>query len=376
MEIRSSGLDIRYDVAFAGPDLDALERIDAPALAAEIDGVEADGIVSSKDRGALFAAALTARRGMPGPTPAAVASCQHKPTARRLQQRAVPAATPTWFVPADGPPPVPPPWFVKPAVGRLSMGARRVDDAADLPRTGGGDDAYASGWEALARLGGIDLDGHGWIAEELLTGDPVTVEGYVHDGAVTIVGVTDSVMYPGTLSFERFEYPSRLPQERADAAAAVAAALPAAFGFDGGFFNAELLVPPQGTPGLIELNGRIASQFAPLLRSVHGRSSYDALLALACGEDPRWEPGPPDGVAVSYVLRRFEDAFVEEAPEPEDGVEILVHAGENLSDGYANDPDSFRLAIVYAAGATRDGAIEQARSRAAGLRFWLRPSRA
>lgn len=374
MEIRSSGLDKRYEITFAGPDLDALERIDAPRLAGELDGLEADGVVSSKDRGALFAAALAARRGLPGPAPAAVASCQHKPTARRLQQRAVPDAVPGWDA-SGGPPPFPPPWFVKPIVGRLSMGARRVDDPLDLPLVER-DDGYATGWEALARLGGVDLDGHGWIAEELLTGDPVTVEGYVHRGAVTILGVTDSVMYEGTLSFERFEYPSRLPAERVDAAAAVAAALPRAFGFDGGFFNVELLVTSEGTPGLIELNGRIASQFAPLLRAVHGRSSYDALLALACGEDPRWNPGPPEGVAVSYVLRRFEDAWVDEVPEPEDGVEILVHPGENLSDAYANDPDSFRLAVVYEVGDTRDEAIERARSRAAGLRFRLQPSRA
>jgi hypothetical protein len=374
MEIRSSGLDIRYDVTFAGPDLDAVERIDASALAADLDGIEADGIVSSKDRGALFAAALTARRGLPGPSPLAVASCQHKPTARRIQQRAVPDATPGWDA-SGGPPPFPPPWFVKPAVGRLSMGARRVDRADELPRARG-DDAYVAGWEALARLGGIDLDGNGWIAEQLLAGDPVTVEGYVHSGAVTILGVTDSVMYEGTLSFERFEYPSRLSSERVDAAAAVAAALPAAFDFDGGFFNAELLVPPEGTPGLIELNGRIASQFAPLLRAVHGRSSYSALLALACGEDPRWQPGEPDGVAVSYVLRRFEDAWVEAVPEPEDGVEILVHAGENLSDAYANDPESFRLAIVYEAGETRAEAVDRARARAAALTFRLQPPRA
>ncbi len=374
MEIRSSGLDNRYEVTFAGPDLDALERIDAPALAEGLDGLEADAIVSSKDRGALFAAALTARRRLPGPTPAAVASCQHKPTARRLQQRAVPDAVPCWDA-SGGPPPFPPPWFVKPVVGRLSMGARRVDDQRDFPLVEG-DDAYASGWEALARLGGVDLDGHGWIAEQLLTGDPVTVEGYVHRGAVTILGVTDSVMYEGTLSFERFEYPSRLPVERVDAAAAVAAALPRAFGFDGGFFNVELLVPSTGTPGLIELNGRIASQFAPLLRAVHGRSSYDALLALACGEDPRWDPGPPDGVAVSYVLRRFEDAWVDEVPEPEDGVEILAHPGENLSDAYANDPDSFRLAIVYETGETHTEAVERARARASALRFRLQPPRA
>jgi len=203
----------------------------------------------------------------------------------------------------------------------------------------------------------------------------VTVEGYVHRGRVTIVGVTDSVMYPGTRSFERFEYPTRLPEERAAAAAAVAERLPAAFGFDGGFFNAELLVPAAGAPGLIELNSRIASQFAPLLRAVHGRSSYDALLALACGEDPRWAPGAADGVAVSYVVRRFEDAWVEAVPEPEEGVEILVHAGEHLSDAYANDPDSFRLAIVYEAGETHEEALDRARRRAAALRFRLQPPR-
>ena len=51
-------------------------------------------------------------------------------------------------------------------------------------------------------------------------------------------------MYEGTLSFERFEYPSRLPGRAGDAAARSSRRrLPRAFGFDGGFFNAELLVP-------------------------------------------------------------------------------------------------------------------------------------
>ncbi len=374
MEIRSAGLDRRYDVAFAGPDLDALDQVDGLALVAELGALEADGIVSSKDRGALLAAVLAARRGLPGPSPDAVAACQHKPTARTLQRRAVPEATPRWFVPAGGEPPFGPPWFVKPAVGRLSMGAHLVDDEAELP-AGGGADGYAQGWESLARLGGVSLHGHGWIAEAVLTGTPLTVEGYVHAGRVTIVGVTDSVMYEGTLSFERFEYPSRLPAGRVAEVSGLAAHLPGAFAFDNGFFNAEFVVPDSGPAMLIELNGRIASQFAPLLRAVHGRSSYDALLALACGVDPRWDASPPDGVAVSYVLRRFEDAFVESVPEPEDGVEILVHGGQNLSDAYANDPGSFRLAIVYEAGETRQEAVARARARAAALSFSLAPAR-
>ncbi len=118
----------------------------------------------------------------------------------------------------------------------------------------------------------------------------MTVEGYVHAGRAVVLGVTDSVMYAGTLSFERFEYPSRLPAERVAAAEAVAARLPQAFGFDAGFFNVELFVPEQGTPRLIEVNGRIASQFAPLYAAVDGRSSYDALFALALGDDPAWRP--------------------------------------------------------------------------------------
>jgi biotin carboxylase len=371
-EVGSAGLAERYAVEFAGPDLDALEELDAEALLGELTRIPADGVVAAKDRSALLAAVLAERRGLPGPSPAAVAACQHKPTARALQEQAVPEATPRWFA-VDGTPPFGPPWFVKPVVGRLSQGARRVDDADELaaPVAKG----YAAGWQALARLGGVDLSARGEIAEDLLSGAPVTVEGYAHGGSVTILGVTDSVMYPGTLSFERFEYPTALPPDRAREVAGLAARLPPAFEFDEGFFNAEFTVPEAGPAMLIELNARIASQFAPLYRAVHGRSSYDALFALACGRDPAWAARAPDGVAVSHVLRRFEDAWVEAVPEPEEGVEILAHAGQNLSDEYANDVGSFRLAIVYAAGETREEAVARARRRAEALRFRLQPPR-
>ena len=42
-------------------------------------------------------------------------------------------------------------------------------------------------------------------------------------------------------------------------------------GFEGGFFNVEFLVPEDGPAQIIEVNGRIASQFAPLLLELHGR---------------------------------------------------------------------------------------------------------
>ena len=148
----------------------------------------------------------------------------------------------------------------------------------------------------------------GFLAEELLAGIEVTLEGYAFEGRVTIVGITDSVKYPGTLSFERFEYPTALPEERRVELADVAARVIPALGFDDGFFNVEFIVPETGPAQIVEVNARIASQFAPLLLGLHGRSSYDALFQLALGEDPDWKAGEPDGVAVSYALRTFEDA--------------------------------------------------------------------
>jgi hypothetical protein len=193
---------------------------------------------------------------------------------------------------------------------------------------------------------------------------------------VTTVGVTDSLKYPGTNSFEAFVYPTALPPDRTGELRAVAERLLPALGFDGGFFNVEFFVPERGPAKVIEVNARIASQFEPLVRATHGRSTYEALFALACGDDPRWDEGPPRGGAVSYVVRAFEDAFVEAVPEPVDGLEVLARAGASLSEqAAANDVASYRLAILYESGETRTEALARARERAAALSFRLRPAR-
>jgi hypothetical protein len=353
-EVAAAGLDGRFRVRFAGPDLDAVESLDAAGVVAELAALPADGVVGTKDRSALVAALVAERGGLPGPSPAALVRCQHKPTARALARRVVPEATPRFGAPGELEPPV----FVKPAVGRLSQGY---------------DDDYVRGWLALAGLAGFD-GSVGLLAEELLAGEEVTLEGYVHGGRVTTIGVTDSVMYPGTGSFERFEYPSRLTEERLVELAGVAERLLPALGFDGGFFNAEFFVPGSGPAKLTEVNGRIASQFAPLVRAVHGRSTYEALFELACGRDPAWGAAAPDGVAVSYVLRAFEDALVEAVPDPEDDLEILVQPGLRLSEQPgANDTASYRLAILVGAGETREEAVTRCRERARGLAFRLAP---
>jgi hypothetical protein len=369
--IRAAGLERRFRVRYVGSDLDA-EGAPSPAdVLAEAAALPADGVVGTKDRSALLAAIVAAQRGLPGPTPAALLACQHKLLSRRLQLEVVPEAVPAFAPVGPAPPPFPPPWFVKPVVGRLSQDARRVDDEASLPREDA-TDAYSSAYAELASVAGLsDAGMRGYVVEELRRGLQVTLEGFSHRGRVTVVGVTDSHFYGETTSFERFEYPTALPSARRGGLAVVVERLLPVLGFDGGFFNAEFLVPASGPPTLIEVNGRIASQFAPLVHLLHGRSTYEALFELACGRDPQWLAREPERVAVSHVVRTFEDAYVAAVPEQTDDVEVLVRPGRNLSEQGANDAQSYRLAILYAAGADRDEAVAAARTRAAELRFSL-----
>jgi hypothetical protein len=371
--IRSAHLSDRYRIHFEGSDLDQLEDFDPLAFLGDLEGIPADGVIGTKDQSALLASIVARERGLPGPTPEALFACQHKPTSRERQREVAPEATPR-FALLDGDPPFEVPFFVKPVVGRLSQNAYRIDDLNDL--LGLHEiDSYTTRYARIAALAGADPESvHGFLAEELLSGDEVTLEGYVSAGRVTTIGITDSIKYPGTLSFERFEYPSSLSGACQEELSAVASKVLPPLGLDGGFFNVEFFIPESGPAQIIEVNGRIASQFAPLVQRLHGRSTYDALFELACGIDPKWETGVPDGVAISYVIRLFEDAFVEAVPDPREGVELLVRPGLFLSEQGLNDAQSYRLAILYGFGETREEALENCRARAAELNFRLAPA--
>jgi hypothetical protein len=365
----SGPLTARYRVRFAGPDLDVTD-VSPEALLDELADLPADAVVGTKDRSALVAALLAERLRLPGPHPTAVVACQHKPTSRGIQQRVAPEATPR-FALLDGSPPFPAPWFVKPVVGRLSQEARRVNNDAEL-QTVAERAGYRDGYAQIAGLAGLASGTvHGFLVEELVEGDEVTLEGYVHDGRVRTIGVTDSVKYPGTNSFQRFEYPSALSTDRLHELEELTALLVPAHGLDHCFFNAEFLVPATGPAKIVELNARIASQFSPLVQAVDGRSTYDALFALACGKDPAWMGSETRGVAISYVIRAFEDALVAAVPEPEENLEVLVRPGRRLSEQGANDSASFRLAIFTEWGKAREEAVARCAERVSSLRFQL-----
>ena len=303
-----------------------------------------DGVFSNNEHfGALIAAVIARRLGLPGASPLAVIECQHKFYARVRQRAIVPDATPRFCVfpysvraPAEiG---LPFPLFVKPVKATYSVLARQVTNFFELRQH--------LRFRAVEKMvikklvqpfndlmrahTGYSVDAHHMVAEEVLHGKQVNVDGFVHDGKVTILGVIDEVMYPGTQAFMRFEYPSRLPPEVLERMSTLTRALIAGMEFDFGFFNVELIYDPAtGAIRIIEINPRLASQLANLYRRVDGYDPYELLISMSLGERPTFEcANGKFGAAASFVFRRFDGQAVKSTPSP-DQIRLL---GENYPD--------------------------------------------
>jgi hypothetical protein len=150
------------------------------------------------------------------------------------------------------------------------------------------------------------------LVETPVAGLQVNVDGYVLAGDVRLLGVVDEELYPDTAGgarhFARFSYPSALPAAVQQRCFELTRRLVQALGLRHGFFNCELFVLPDGSLRLIEINPRLATQFAGIYRHVVGFDVHAALVALGRGLDP--EPvarrEPCAGAGASFVFRRFD----------------------------------------------------------------------
>jgi ATP-grasp domain len=368
--------NVAEDADFAaGP----LEEMDA--ILAKIAGVRLAAVVSTDDYpGSALAAAIAKELGLPGPDPAVTLICQHKYLARRAQEKLVPDAVPPFtLIDVAETAPLPEglsfPLFVKPVKSFFSIGAERVDEpealAALFPRWAAQDQFFAPLDEMLQRYAGATIGTKRLIAEGVLRGEQVTVEGFAHGGKATVMGVVDSVMFSGTLAFARFDYPSALPGDVQQRMSDIAETLMPGLGFDNGMFNIEMMYDPSsGAISIIEINPRMASQFADLYEKVDGTSSYEVLLDIAQGRAPRFARRQGRyPFAASIVLRSFEDYVVTALPSetdlerlkrayPDLRVEILARVGRMLS-SEMQDGTSYRYGIVSLGGKDRDDVLAQ-----------------
>lgn len=278
-----------------------------------------DAVVTSDEQFGPFLASLISRRlGLPGTPLEAILTIQHKYYAREAFERIAPESNVRYGLVRRGferPSEVPMafPFYIKPAKAAFSVLARRVDSFDDLFRH------TRFGWferaiiEKLVRPfadvmrahSGLTEDPFSMVAEGIARGRQVTVNGYARAGRVTMLGTVDSIMYPGTDQFQRFQYPSSLPAEELARIDTLATRLIEGLGFSHGMFNVEMrLDPVTGELRVIEINPRAAGQFYDLFERVDGYNGFDALLALESGEEPavRRREGRQKHAA-SFVLR-------------------------------------------------------------------------
>lgn len=392
--------DAEYDVLFAPPrDEDCPFDLD---LAAALDRLEReyrgriDGVFSSSDYpGALAAAVLALRLGLPGSPPNGVLRAAHKYKSRVAQARSVPEATPP-FVLIDPEQPESPfyPCFVKPIKGSFSAHSRRIECREELAAflASPGVVEFRRTYprifnQALRAFSDITVDAGWFLAEGVLGGRQVTVEAYAHGGAHAVLGIADSVLAEGRPSFVRFDLPSRLAPEVQERLGRTALAIGRQLGLDHGIYNVELFHDPAADRvWIIEVNPRLCGQFADLHEKVSGTNSYRVALDLAAGRAP--VSGAGGGcyeTASSFPLRTFEPVRVLCAPGQDE-----IAAAEALSPGTLawvecerdqelsdfaglEDGASFRYAVVNVGARDLAGAIELFQMVRARLGIELEP---
>ncbi len=337
------------------------------------------GILGTGDYpGCMFGAYLANGLGLPAPRARDTVLLSHKYYSRQVQRQLVPEATPDFEILdpliVREPRRLRYPFFIKPVKGTMSIRAQLVHDRAEL-----GHALRFSAPEALrawillrpfaqllASYQDRAIPARCFIAEAPLRGVQVTVDGFVQNGRVTIMGIVDSIMYPGTSSFQRFEYPSALPAAVQQRMNDVTTRLMGGSGFDHSCFNVELFYDKtRDLVSIIEINPRMSYQFSDLFQRVDGLSSFSVQLALATGQPVHWLAGcGPEKFAASFVLRRFSDARVVAVPNsaqldevaqrfPGTQVKVLCSAGERLSE-HDQDVGSYRYCIINMAAPERE----------------------
>lgn len=361
-----------FDDALAGIDSRSAPELDIVGLIEDLisryRGAGLSGVTSPVGYPGMSVAAVAARRlGLPGPEVNSVLLCEHKYYSRLAQQALIPSATPSfrllepngtgWNVEAKDFP-----LFVKPVKACFSINANRVATREELEQallSCSLPERFIRPFNDLLRTyTDYERNASHLLAESLLEGVQVSLEGYVFRGTVRIVGIVDALMYPGTISFRRFVYPSSLSEDVQRRMTRIAEVLIKGIGYDNALFNVELMYDPAtDLISIIEVNPKIASQFADLFEKVDGTNTYSLLLQIAAGDAPDLSRGKGQfKIAASCVLRTFADQRVLRVPSSEEinelvarfadaRVEICAVQGKLLSDGM-QDGKSYRYGLI------------------------------
>ncbi len=289
-----------------------------------------DAVLSTDEYiGAIIAAVVSSHLGLPGADPANILLAQHKYFSRLAQQKhCTEASVNCQLVPqqlsSDFEPELAFPFFTKPVKGTFSLFAKKVDSMDQLKQHLNFSWYERLSLKAITRpfnqllrtYSNLPKDANFFIAEELIEGIQVTVDGFAHNSETTICGIVDSIMFTDTNIFERFEYPSKLTEDVQNRMATIVKDLMQGIGFDNAQFNVELFYNNRTDQiHIIEINPRLSYQFGDLYENVDGMNTYQILLDLSTGKTPQFVKDSGEfKCTASFVLRTFEGKELRSVP--------------------------------------------------------------
>ncbi len=320
---------------------------------------------------------------LPGPTLESVLRCEHKYWSRVVQQEAVPEVTPRFAAvdPDDDQAladlDLPYPFWLKPVksfAGHLGFRIGSREDLEEaLPRLREGLPRFSEPFQWVLDRADLppEIAERGarlCVAEEILGGWQCTVEGVVLGGKVHVHGIIDSHPVPGMSVFDRYEYPTVLPEAIQERLIDASRRVIDHIGYDDRAFNIEYFWDRETDAiKILEINARISQSHSFLFQQVDGVSNHAVVVGAALGEDPNWPQGEgPFAVAGKFFVRSYaRDGHVYRVPDsaavdrmhelaPEGEIEIAARAGQRLSDLPYQDSYSYKLAVYYLAARSRE----------------------
>ncbi|BBM84631.1 ATP-grasp domain-containing protein [Candidatus Uabimicrobium amorphum] len=328
-----------------------------------------DAVITSQDYPGILAATILAGEiGIPACTPEATITLQHKYYSRLTQCKHLPEDTPRFTVVSideniSHREDLFFPCFIKPVKAVFSFLTAQIDNKQQLQEF---IDCHREELRAfsqpfndiLAQYPQFTIDANHFILEEVLKGTQVTLDGFCHNGDVTIMGIVDSIMYPGTESFRSFEYPSKLPKDVQQRMITMAKTFVSNSGYNSGMFNLEMFYDSSTNKiDIIEVNPRIFFAAADYFEKVQGVNTYETCVDIALGKKPHIPNIEGEfKVAATFTPRLFEDKFVQRIPTAEEIAQLkkqfpdlilkLEHkAGQRLSDTIQSS-GSYKYAVL------------------------------
>lgn len=318
---------------------------------------------------------LCQERSLPAAPLVAVLKCEHKYWSRLEQRESIneyPAFAAVGLQDDNPPDGLRYPMWIKPVKAFSSELAFRVGDdtafrssladvRAGIDRVGSAFDialSYVDLPPEIAQLGGAAC-----MAEEAVSGQQVTVEGF-HDGNTAhVYGIIEAHNYDNTPSFRCYLYPSRLPEDIVDRLTDVSRRVIEHIGLTS-VFNIEYFWDRStGALHLLEINPRQSQSHARLFEEVDGLPNHHCMIELALGRTPELPSRQGRyAAAAKWFHRRFSDGLVRRVPTqteieaierdiPGVHVEVEAREGVRLSEMPEQDSYSYNLAVVHVGGA-------------------------